>query len=70
VHFDVLCYNPTFTFPPVPPSILQSARRIHKTLVRGVHRVLLHTKEMKWLKVGGSPNNKKLIYRRTLTVNK
>jgi hypothetical protein len=25
-------------------------------LVRGVHSVLLHRKEMKWLKVGGSPS--------------
>jgi hypothetical protein len=34
-------------------SSLHSSRRIHKTLVRGVHNVLLHRKEMKWLKVGG-----------------
>jgi hypothetical protein len=27
-----------------------------KTVVRGVHSILLHRKEKKWLKVGASPN--------------
>ena len=44
-------------FPPKCKDIFGG--RIHKTLVRGVHSVLLHRKEMKWLKVGWfqSPTN-------------
>jgi hypothetical protein len=36
--------------------LLDSHTLANKTLVGGVDRVLLQRKEMKWLKVGGSPS--------------